>query len=183
MRLIIIAVGMMAGSVGNGLISSFMEYYLVGAFRVGAAEAGAITSMIVAVPIFSALYAGRIYDRSRRTRALMLASNAGGMLALAVCAVPSVSAALFTTVVGGLVSGFVFTVGFAAAKDIHTADKEYDGLAIAWVNCISLFGAVFPPLIFSYFAAAAGYAFAWLAGVALTAVLTAPLLFLRTTRV
>ncbi|MDV3277431.1 MAG: MFS transporter [Nitrososphaerales archaeon] len=177
-RLIIIAVGMLAVSVGNGLISSFMEYYLIGTFGVGTAYAGIIASMVVAIPIFSALYAGRLYDRTRRTKALMLASNVGGIAALAVSAYPSVVTALACTLVGGLISGFGFTVGFAAAKDYHRAEREYDGLAVAWVNCISLTGAVFPPIIFSYVADLNGYPYAWLAGALLTAIFTVPLLFL-----
>lgn len=177
-RLIIIAFGMLAGSVGNGLISSFMEYYLIGTFGIGTAYAGIIASMVMAIPILSALYAGRIYDRTRRTKALMLASNLGGIVALTICAYPSVVTALACTLLGGLVSGFGFTVGFAAAKDYHRAEREYDGLAIAWVNCISLSGAVFPPILFSYVADLNGYPYAWLTGALLIAIFTMPLLFL-----
>jgi MFS family permease len=178
-RLITIAVGMLAVGVGNGLISSFMEYYLVGVFKVGAAEAGLIASMVVIAPIFSALYAGRTYDRSKSAKKLMILSNIGGSAALAVCAVPSIASAIVCSVFGGLTTGLGLTVGFAAAKDLHTAEREYDGLAVAWVNCISLSGAVFPPVVFSYFAVANGYPYAWLAGALLTAVLAAPLLALN----
>ncbi|MDV3244878.1 MAG: MFS transporter, partial [Nitrososphaerales archaeon] len=65
-RLIIIGLGMLGVSAGNGLASSFMVYYLIGVFGLSAAQAGIIASMLVAVPIFSAVYAGHVYDRMKR---------------------------------------------------------------------------------------------------------------------
>ncbi len=181
-RVIIFGVSMVAGAVCGNLISTFMEYYLIGTFGVGMAYAGIMASMVMAIPIFSSLYAGRMYDRTRRPKVLMLATSVGGIVALVVCAYPSVAAALACTLVGGVVSGFASTVGFAAAKDYHRAEREYDGLAVAWVNCISLSGSVFLLVIFSYVADQKGYPYAWLTGAVLTAVLTVPLLFLSERR-
>ncbi len=178
-RLIIIGLGMLGVSIGNGLVSSFMEYYLIGVFGLSAAQAGIIASMLVAVPIFSAVYAGHVYDRMKRPRLLMLMSNVLMAGSLALAAFPSVLAALACTLLGGLISGVGLTVGFAAAKDFHGADKEYDGLAVAWVNCISLFGAFFPPLVFSYVASLSGYSSAWAIGALMTLAFAVPLVFLK----
>jgi MFS family permease len=168
--------------VGNVIVSSFMEYYLIGVFRLPTAAAGLIASMIVAMPIFTAIYAGRTYDRMKRPRFLMLLSNVVLAASLVLAALPSVATALVCTILSGLFSGFGFTVGFAAAKDFNTAPKEYDSLAVAWVNCISLFGAFVPPLVFSYSVAASGYPAAWLIAAFMTLLLTVPLFFLREIR-
>lgn len=182
-RIVIVGLGMLGVDVGNVIVSSFMEYYLIGVFGLDTASAGLIASMIVAVPIFTAIYAGRTYDRMKRPRFLMLSSNVVLAASLVLAAFPSVVTAIVCTVLSGLFSGFGFTVGFAAAKDFNEASKEYDSLAVAWVNCISLFGAFVPPLIFSYSVAASGYPAAWLIAAAMTLVLTVPLLFLKEKRV
>ncbi len=181
-RILIIGLGMLGVDVGNVIVSSFMEYYLIGFFGLPTASAGVITSLIVAVPIFTAIYAGRTYDRIKRPKFLMLVSNIVLAASLVVAVYPSVAAAIVCTFLSGLFSGFGFTVGFAAAKDFNTAPKEYDSLAVAWVNCISLFGAFVPPLVFSYSVAVSGYPSAWLAAAVMTVILTVPLLFLKEIR-
>lgn len=178
-RILIIGLAMLGVGVGNVIVSSFMEYYLIGEFGLSTAVAGLIASMVVAVPIFTSIYAGRTYDRTKRPRLLMLVSNGVLAASLVITAIPSVGAGLLGTLLSGLFSGFGFTVGFAAAKDFNRAPKEYDSLAVAWVNSISLFGAFVPPLVFSYTAAASGYSTAWLVAALMTVLLTVPLFFLK----
>ena len=98
---------------------------------------------------------------------------------MVVIALNSVLAALVGTVLCGVMSGFGLTVGFAAAKNFSTAPEEYDSLAVAWVNFISLFGAFFPPLVFSYAVNLSGYPTAWVAGAVMNAICMVPLFFLR----
>jgi hypothetical protein len=78
----------------------------------------------------------------------------------------------------GAASGTGFTVAFAWAKDLNTAGKEYDGLAIAWVNGISLTGAFVPPLVFSTIAGTVGYGTAWAAGSIICLGLMVPVMLL-----
>lgn len=181
-RILIVGLGMLGVDVGNVIVSSFMEYYLIGVFGIPTASAGLIASLVVAVPIFTAVYAGRTYDRIKRPRFLMLLSNSVLAASLLLAAFPSVAAAVVCTFFSGLFSGFGFTVGFAAAKDLNRAPREYDSLAVAWVNCISLFGAFVPPLVFSYSVAASGYPAAWALAAGMTVLLAVPLLFLKEIR-
>jgi hypothetical protein len=109
----------------------------------------------------------------------MLISNLVMAVCLGLAAIHSVAAAMAGTALAGLISGFAFTVGFAAAKDFNRASNEYDSLAVAWVNCISLFVAFFPPLVFSYAATLSGYTYAWAISAVMTLVFTVPLLFLK----
>ncbi len=178
-QLVFLGLGTLGFSVGYVIIASFMEYYLVSSFGVSPALGGAVAAMIVVIPIFTAVWAGRLYDRTVRPKLLMLLSLAGGSLALVVSSYPSLLAALACAVIGGVVSGFGYTVAFAGARDLNREGEQYDGLAIAWVNCISLSGSFWPPLIYSYVAESAGYSAAWLESAALTLLFVIPLLLMK----
>ncbi len=178
-QLVFLGLGTLGFSVGNVIIASFMEYYLVSSFGVPAWLGGAVASAVVAIPIFTAVWGGRLYDRTPRPRLLMLLSLVGGSVALLISAYPSLIAAFACAVLGGVVSGFGYTVAFAGARDLNRAGEEYDGLAVAWVNSISLSGSFWPPLIYSYVAEAAGYSAAWLESAALTMLFAVPLLLME----
>lgn len=178
-QLILLGIGLLSLSVGNGLIGSFMNYYLQDEFRLPVAEAGLIASLIVVVPIFSALWGGRIYDRVRKPRLLMVVVDVVMGGSVLVAAVTDVPAAIVCAGLGGVATGLGYTVGFAAARDINPGATEYESLAVAWVNCISLLGAFVPPLVFSYVESLQGYSNAWLTGAVLTLVLALPMLLYK----
>ena len=92
----------------------------------------------------------------------MLAAVLGGSIALVLGAYPSVWTAVACSALGGVVSGIGYTVAFAGAKDLNRAGERYDGLAVAWVNGISLTGSFITPLIFSSLVVGASYVVAWL---------------------
>jgi len=99
-------------------------------------------------------------------------------LSMLLCSYPSVYAALGCAVIGGMATGVGFTFAFAGAKDLNRADGRYDGLAIAWVNGISLTGAFVPPLFYTYFVGTQGYSVAWQASAALCLVFLVPVLLM-----
>ncbi len=178
-QLVLLGLETLGLSVGNILISSFMVYYLNQSLGVPLTTSGLIAAMVVVVPIATALWGGRLYDRMKKPRLLMLLSEAAMALALLLTSVPALALGALASVLGGVASGVGFTVAFAWARDLNTAEREYDGLAIAWVNGISLTGAFIPPLVFSLVAGSAGYPVAWLAGAVMCAALTLPVLFQR----
>jgi ACS family D-galactonate transporter-like MFS transporter len=178
-QLILLGLGTLGLSIGNILISSFMVYYLNASLGVPLTTAGLVTSAIVVVPIATAIWGGRLYDGTKKPRLLMLLSCAGMVVALLMASVSNLAVAALGTAVGGVVSGVGFTIAFAWARDLNRAEPEYDGLAIAWVNGISLTGSFVPPLVFSFVAGGWGHSTAWLAGCALCLALTVPLLFQR----
>jgi MFS family permease len=135
--------------------------------------------MIVVLPIYTSLWGGRLYDRSKKPRRLLILSGLGMTAAMLVTATPTLPAAAAGAVLGGIAVGPASTINFAAAKDLSRVEKEYEGLTISWVNSISLTGSFWPPLIFSYFAKSLNYSAAWLAGAAMCFFLLVPLFFLR----
>ena len=144
--------------------------------------AGLVGGAVFGVAIFATLWGGRLYDRLRRPRYLILVSNIGVVLAVAMAAVPSLAAMAAGSVLIGVASSVAFTVVFASAKDLNRAGHEYDSLAVAWVNCIGLFGSFWPPLVFSYLVEASGYGSGWLGGAGLALACTLPMLALREQR-
>ena len=178
-NLIVLGLGSLGSNLGSVLISSFMAYYLQASLGETAAIAGIVAAMIVVLPIYTSLWGGRLYDRSKKPRRLLILSGLGMTAATLVIAAPILPAAAAGAVLGGIAVGPASTINFAAAKDLSRVEREYEGLTISWVNSISLTGSFWPPLIFSYFAKSFNYSAAWLAGAAMCFFLLVPLFFLR----
>ena len=177
-RLIRIGLGMIGLDIANTIISGFMILSLVDTHAAAGTVAAFVTSFITVVPIFAALWGGRMYDTISRHRTVMIAAILGSAVALVFASNASVYAALAGSVLGGLVSGLGYTFGFAGARDLNPAGKEYEGLAISWVNSIHLTGSFIPPVFFSYFVESVGYSQAWLWSAALTLVFLVPILLM-----
>ncbi len=178
-NLILLGFGCLGSNLGSVLISSFMAFYLQASLGETAAIAGLVAAMIVVLPIYTSLWGGRLYDRLRKPRRLLIICGLGMTGSLLVCAAPTPFAAASGAVLGGIAVGPAFTIAFAAAKDLSSVQKEYEGLTVAWVNSISLTGSFWPPLIFSYLAKSFNYSAAWLGGGAMCFLLLIPLYFLR----
>ncbi len=71
------------------------------------------------------------------------------------------------------------TAGFVASLVVMSGvEREYESLTIGWVNCISLTGSVWPPIIFSYLARSSSYSAAWLGGAGLSLIFLIPIFLL-----
>ena len=161
-QLVLLGLGTLGSGIANNVISGFIIYYQRSALGVQPTVAALVGALVFVVPVFTAVWGGRLFDVASRHRALMLASLLGGSIALAVAAYPSVYAAAVCSVIGGIATGVGFTFAFAGARDLNRAGKEYESLAIAWVNSISLTGSFFPALFFPYLVHAYGYQDAWI---------------------
>lgn len=174
-QLVLLGLGTLGIGIANNIISGFIIYYQEDALGIQATTAALVGALVFAVPIFVSLWGGRLFDVASKHRALMLASLLGGAAALAIGAYPSVYAAAACSVIGGIVTGVGYTFAFAGARDLNRAGKEYDSLAIAWVNSISLTGSFFPPLLFSYAVHGYGYQSAWIASSLIMLVFLVPI--------
>ena len=177
-NLAVLGLGALGSNLGSVLISSFMVYYLQTSLGEPDAISGLIAAMVVFLPILTSLWGGQIYDRLKKPRRILVISGFGMVAALVACSIPTLWGAALGAVIGGAAVGPASTVAFAAARDLSRVEKEYESLTIGWVNCISLTGSVWPPLVFSYFAGSFGYTAAWLGGASLSLILLIPLIFL-----
>ena len=177
-HLILIGLGTLGFDVGNTIISGFMILYLVSINAASGAVAGLVTSLVTVVPIFTSLWAGRVYDTVPRHRLVVVLALLGSACALGFGAYPSVYSAVACSALGGVVAGVGYTFAFAGARDMNRAGIEYEGLAISWVNSIHLTGSFLPPIFFSYLVERLGYSQAWLWSALVTLLFLAPLLMM-----
>jgi MFS family permease len=176
--LILIGLGLLSPNLGSILVFSFMPYYLKNNLGESAALAGLIASATVVVPILSALWGGRLYDKTRNPRLLMIISGVSISVSLAVFATANLAIIVAGVLLIGLVFGVGTTAGITASRDLNPLEREYDGLAVSWISMISLTGAFWPPLVFSYLVNTFGYFGAWLGSAGICLLWLAPTAFL-----
>ena len=176
--LIILGIATLSISAGNTVVAAFMEYYLHTSLGAAIPVASFIPTLVVIMPIFSSLAGGRLYDRMKKPRLLMIISCLGTAGALLICAVPNLVAATAGTIIEGTIFGLGLTTAFASAKDLNKEPGDYDTLAISWVNSLSLVGNFLPPLIFSYLAVSINYSAAWIGGAGIVVLFLIPLFFM-----
>ncbi|HLQ07382.1 MAG TPA: MFS transporter [Nitrososphaerales archaeon] len=177
-QLVILGLATLGLGVGNAVITGFMVYYLHNSLSISGTVAGLTGNLVTFVPIFTAVWGGRFYDRITKHRMVMIISLLGSAACLIIGAFPSLLAAVVCSALGGAVSGIGYTFAFAGARDIHKAEKEYDSLAIAWINSIQLTGSFLPPIFFSYLVEVQGYSQAWLGSAGLTLIFVIPVLLM-----
>jgi len=177
-QLILVGLGMLGFDMSNSIVSSFMIYYLLSINAATATVAGLVASLVTVAPIFTSLWGGRIYDSIEKHRLTMALGVLGSAIALSFGAYPSLYAAVACSVLAGAVCGVGYTFGFAGARDLNRAGKEYEGLAIAWVNSIHLTGSVIPPILFSFVVERLGYSQAWLWSAVATLLFVGPILLM-----
>ena len=175
--LIILCIVTLGLQVGSTVYSSFMVYYLESAVKISAGEAGTVASLASLFALASAPFAGRLFDRYNDAKRLLLISGFVMAIGVGIAFLGTVYSSMVAGVLVGLASGSGFTFGFAAARKANRLDKEYETLAVSWVNSISLFGDFASPLFFSYMVIQYGYSPAWLYVGILAFVLTIPMLF------
>jgi MFS family permease len=175
--LIILSVATLGLQVGSTIYSSFMVYYLESEVHINIGEAGTIASLMSLFALASAPFAGRLFDRYDHTKQLLVASGSLMAVGVGVALLGTVYSAILAGVLVGLATGSGFTFAFSAASEANKLDKEYETLAVSWVNSISLFGNLVSPLLFSYLVIQYGYSPAWLYMAVLTFALIIPILF------
>jgi MFS family permease len=162
-----------------------LEDYL----KVNSVTAGFITSLTLICGLVSAPIFGKIYDKIRNIKKLLFICGIAMSAGLACNAVTGTSPAaeyivLMSNIMVGVFSAGVFTIAYASAKEsrvemknkeniktmlkkrskINRGQYSYETLGISWVNGLSLFGAFWVPIIFSFVVHHIGYTFAWLLG-------------------
>jgi MFS family permease len=177
-QLILLGLGTLGFGIANTIISGFMVLYVVKSLGFSGTVGGLVASLVTVVPIFTALWAGRFYDRISRHRKLMILALLGSAASLGLGAIHTVLAAAACAALGGVVSGVGYTFAFAGARDLNREGPAYDTLAIGWVNSISLTGSFLPPIFFSYVVQTLGYTEGWLWSGVLTLFFLAPVVLM-----
>jgi MFS family permease len=170
--LVVLSLALMGAGVGSTLVSGFVAYYLEQTLGVSPSLGGLVGGLILLVPIFMSPVGGRLYDRTKDPKRLLLVSGvilASGVL---LAATGTFYGAVLGALVAGVGNGITYTVGFASARDFSGSTPRYESLSVAWVNSLSLLAGFWAPLVFSATVTAFGYPAAWASGALYTVLIT-----------
>jgi MFS family permease len=176
---------LLGAQIAWGLPLTFIVFYLEDYLKVNPSTAGLIAGLGLISGIISAPIFGRIYDKTKNIRRLLLVCGLVMSIGVAGIAITTILPsglyiAGISNVLVGIFSAAVFTIAYASAKETNrkrrteisnedamkstTTKSSYDTLAIGWVNSLSLFGAFWVPIFFSFVVQHVGYVTAWLLG-------------------
>lgn len=165
--LVILGLTLLSFQAGSSIILTFVVYYLVGSMKIDLTIAGFIGSInLIIALLFSPMF-GRVYDRTKKTKNILIIS--GLLAAIGVCgmSVPSVYIIIPSMITSAVFLSAGFVIVYAEAKRTSSAqrlDPNYQTLAVSFVNGISLFGAFWIPVLFSFSVDLIGFSNAWILG-------------------
>jgi MFS family permease len=189
--LFLIGLVLLGAQIAWGLPLTFIMFYLEDYLKVNSVTAGFIASLNLICGLVSAPIFGKIYDKIKNIRKLLFVCGVAMSAGLACNAVTGTSSSaeyvvVMSNILVGVFSAGVFTIAYASAKEAsmntraEMKNKEniestltkwsnrgqysYETLGISWVNGLSLFGAFWVPIIFSFVVHHIGYTVAWLLG-------------------
>jgi MFS family permease len=147
----------------SALVGNFMVYFLSSGLKESALFAGVVGSVLPAAGVASSAYFGRIYDRTKKTKLLIVSLGALSAAGLGVSALNTLSGSVLSTLMVGYFSSAGFIVCIAAARKLSEKhEKEYEVLGVSWVITLSLVGSFFGPIFFSFAVISFGYVAAWI---------------------
>jgi len=177
-QVLIIGIAFLGAGGATAIVANFMVYYLEQHLGLGAESAGFIGGLTYVLPLLSSPFFGRLYDRGRSEKRILLSGVALLGLGVGAAALDSVPSAIVSVLAVGLATGIFFTVGFSAARD-RSPTQEMESFTVGFVDSFSLVGSFASPLYFSLIVLDYGYPSAWLVGSAVAMMLAIPLVFLK----
>ncbi len=177
-QVLVIGIAFLGAGGATAVVGNFMVYYLEQHLGLGAETAGLIGGLTYVLPLLSSPFFGRLYDRGRSEKRILLSGIALMGLGVGAAALDSVPSAITAVLAVGLATGIFFTVGFSAARD-RSPTREMESFTVGFVDSFSLVGSFASPLSFSVIVLDYGYPSAWLVGSTIVVVLAIPLILLR----
>ena len=138
--LVILGLTLLSFQAGSSIILTFVVYYLGGSLKIDFTVAGFIGSLnLIIALLFSPIF-GRVYDRTKKAKRILIISGLAAAFSIWGMSVPSIF-----VIIPSMIVSAIF-------------------LAVSFVNGISLFGAFWIPVLFSLTVDHFGFSFAWLLG-------------------
>ena len=175
--LIILGLTLLSFQAGSSIVLTFIVFYLGGYLKVDLTIAGLIGSLNLVIALFFSPIFGRLYDRTKKTKKILLISGLAAAAGVLGMAVPSIYIIIPAMTLAAIFLSAGFVIVYAEAKRINSVqnlDPQYQTLAVSYVNGISLFGASWIPILFSFAVDRFGFSLAWLLGGFIVLVLVLP---------
>ena len=165
--LVILGLTLLSFQAGSSIILTFVVYYLGGSLKIDFTVAGFIGSLnLIIALLFSPIF-GRVYDRTKKAKRILIISGLAAAFSIWGMSVPSIFVIIPSMIVSAIFLAAGFVIVYAEAKrtsGIQHLNPQYQTLAVSYVNGISLFGAFWIPVLFSLAVDHFGFSFAWLLG-------------------
>jgi len=165
--LVILGLTLLSFQAGSSIILTFVVYYLGGSLKIDFTVAGFIGSLnLIIALLFSPIF-GRVYDRTKKAKRILIISGLAAAFSIWGMSVPSIFVIIPSMIVSAIFLSAGFVIVYAEAKrtsGIQHINPQYQTLAVSFVNGISLFGTFWIPVLFSLAVDHFGFSFAWLLG-------------------
>lgn len=162
MRLLQVGLAALGAGVGQGIIATFMVYYVENYFGESPQVAGLIASLLLVSSIIASTFAGRLYDSLGNPRVILFIAMFLLTVGVATPALGTIYSAILATILVGVGSSMTYTIVFATAQNLRGENAANIGtLSVGWMNSISYAG-FWSPVVFSLIAGDLGYASAWI---------------------
>ena len=180
---------LLGAQIAWGLPLTFIVFYLEDYLKVNPSTAGFIAGLGLISGVVSAPVFGKIYDKTKNISRLLFVCGlamSAGVAGFSITAITPSSSSSVLYIAGisnalvGVFSAGVFTIAYTSAREVYRksnsekknkdhvqstiSKNSYDTLAVGWVNGLSLFGAFWIPILFSFVVQHLGYAVGWLVG-------------------
>ena len=175
--LIILGLTLLSFQAGSSIVLTFIVFYLGGYLKIDLTIAGLIGSLNLVIALFFSPIFGRLYDRTKKTKKILLISGLAAAAGVLGMAVPSIYIIIPAMTLAAIFLSAGFVIVYAEAKrtnSVQNLDPQYQTLAVSYVNGISLFGASWIPILFSFAVDRFGFWLAWLLGGFIVLILVLP---------
>ena len=165
--LIILGLNLLSFQAGSSIILTFIVFYLAGGLRIDYTIAGFIGSLSLIIALFFSPIFGLIYDRTREAKKILVISGFAAAVSVWGMAIPSIYIIIPSMIISAIFLSAGFVIVYAEAKRssvVYHLDPQYQTLAVSYVNGISLFGAFWIPILFSFVVDRFGFPLAWFLG-------------------
>jgi MFS family permease len=177
--LIVLGITLLGYQTGASLTLTFIVIYLIEDLHIEPVYAGLLGSVSLIIGIIISPISGKIYDKIKNARKLLFLSALISAISIMSISIGSVYIIIIALITSGIFLSIGFVVVYARARKSKKIIPEYQTLSVGYVNGISLFGAFWIPIIFSYTVNQFGYNIAWLCAGITIIILSLPILRLE----
>ena len=177
--LIVLGLALLGFQIGSNLTLTFIVFYLADHLNIDPTIAGFVGSFNLIIALVSSPLFGKIYDRIKDAKKLLIISGIVMSSSMAMIAANTLYVIILSIIIAGFFLAGGFVIVYTKAKQVKGLHAEYETLAVSYVNGISLFNAFWVPIVFSYVVNQSGYSMAWFLGGFLTLLLVLPLFKLK----
>jgi MFS family permease len=177
--LIVLGLALLGFQIGSNLTLTFIVFYLADHLNIDPTIAGFVGSFNLIIALVSSPLFGKIYDRIKDAKKLLIISGIVMSSSMAMIAANTLYVIILSIIIAGFFLAGGFVIVYTKAKQVKGLHTEYETLAVSYVNGISLFNAFWVPTVFSYIVNQSGYSMAWFLGGFLTLLLVLPLFKLK----